>query len=190
VPVALMPGTLNLPLTGQPQAYPFDAFEFSPPTTFSVRLPRGIELPPRKVRGVAVPVEGLPVRLEIFTNPATDAFQWQLIAESFLSERALFAVRAERQGSTKFFIGAVLLVPLLFVFLLALALRRRAATEGAPDLRDLLLGLIGATLALLPLRQVLVPAEFETLTLIDWYLGGVVLLCAAIALWWTPRALR
>jgi len=184
-PVAMTPATLALPMLAQPDAYPLDAF-IADGLEVSVQLPSGVEFPPRTARDV---IAGqLPVRVRFATSPAIGDFEFKVHTESSVGAFAQVHIDAQREPATKLFVGVVLVVPLLFVCLLAVAFQRRAGTEGAPGLRDLFLGLIGTTLALLPLRQVLVPSGLTALTLVDWYLASVVLLCAAIALWWAPRA--
>jgi hypothetical protein len=184
-PVAMTPPTLALPMLGQPDAYPLDTF-VDDGLRLDIRLPRGVEVAPSS--GNDAGSGELPVRVSFVTSPAVGEFEFEFrtLPQSYGSVD--FHLGAQRGPSTKFFIGIVLLVPLLFVLLLAVAFRRRARTEGVSGLRDLFLGLIGVTLALLPLRQVLVPSELTGLTLVDWYLAAVILLCAALGLWWAPRA--
>jgi hypothetical protein len=87
----------------------------------------------------------------------------------------------DRSATAQMYVVLVACIPLLFECLFALMLvgRYTGAKRGlAPDA---LMGVAAVLLAILPIRLVLVPAEIQELTLVDYWLGFEMALLAAIA---------
>jgi hypothetical protein len=100
----------------------------------------------------------------------------------------VFAVAAERTGASIFFVIALALCPLVLgvVILSAMLLSRRAGGRG-PTPGEAAVAAV-ALLAILPIRQVLIPGESPGLTLFDYVLGVEVVLIAAVVLALSPLA--
>ena len=181
------PGTIELPLLGQPDSYPFDWFSLQ--SSIDITVPPGMEFTEKESGGVSR-TAFLPFRIVARTDPEVGDFDVEATPDS--SDAEILDVYVDRELSTKVFVCVVLLVPLVFAILLAItAGAARASSENAATAaRNLLLGFVGVSLSLLPIRQVLVPSEIEGLTLVDWWLGGTLIVFATIATWSTARALR
>jgi hypothetical protein len=184
-------GPMNLPLDGRPDKYPFDWFSFG--GYAQLEFAPGITVP-RSIKSDTDDPDPtvLPVALTLLAGPGVGEFD--LLAGE--SERPFgltlggqgMSFSLERRALTQRFVIIILLVPVLYALLFALLLGQRhdQATSG---LRDLLIGMVAATVALLPLRQVLVPDTVDGLTVVDWWLGATILLFVAVSLWAFPVAI-
>jgi hypothetical protein len=75
--------------------------------------------------------------------------------------------------------------PLILCGLLFWQLGRRRRSEASPAPHELLFGMAAILLALLPLRQVLVPAEIRSLTRVDAAFATIIMLLLWAAIAWT-----
>jgi hypothetical protein len=91
-----------------------------------------------------------------------------------------FRLRVEREAVAREYVETMLWIPFLFAAVFA-HLLLFARQDGAPPLHEFMAGVVAAILAVLPLRQVLVPAEVSGLTRADlWLAGGIVAIVAVV----------
>jgi hypothetical protein len=185
--IPVTPGTIPLPLDGKPDSYPFDWFSFS--GYAELELPPPVEVPSSmKMKDANPDHHVLDAGLHLLTAPKVGDFRIRRelsFRPAPIGPNLIMGITRER--STQRFVIMVLCVPVLFAALF-FTLVLRSHRDGAQGLRDLLIGMIGATVALLPIRQVLVPDDIDGLTIVDWWLGSVILLFLAVALWALPVA--
>jgi hypothetical protein len=170
--------TIDVPVFGQPRAYPNDTYAMSkyavmygPETTdgeglagccpgISVELASGNE----------------DLRIDIAQSPAS--IDWFLPLESTV----------RRPVRVIWFSYELAAVPLALIALLGYQLiRSRRRGRLAPS-HEITFEVAAILLALLPLRQVLVPSDVVGLTFIDTIFGLEIVLLIAGALWWSVLA--
>jgi hypothetical protein len=175
-------------LVGQSDEYPLDWY--SSAAFVGVRLPRSVVyVPPRRDPARDQEISFiLPIQVDLRAAQALSDIDLRSNARRVTEAQDELRIAIGRRLSTKTFVFSLLAIPVLLALLIVAALRERGFGDDN-GLRDLILGITGATLAILPIRQVLVPASIPGVTLVDWWLGGAVLLLAAVVLWWTPTAL-
>jgi hypothetical protein len=156
---------------GDPRRYPLDTYTFShgsklsPVTGLDLVFDcQGVDLSPLASSAVRVGLPGKagPWRLsQVSWEPTVGA------GEVF---RASILVAVNRDWQTEFYVLSLALVPLLFAILFIHLLFFNPSTRdsGVPDF---LVALAATTLAVVPLRAVLVPSSMLDLTLVDLVLG-------------------
>lgn len=163
--------TVNMLLQGDETDYPRDNFDvsgivemFLPPGTFirdsNGERKRTVEWPGKFYFARSQAMGGMDVQI------AHPRGGW-------------FEIYIERSRATGIFVVGVLLVPILLFFglwLLGYLNRRQPPTE-------LFIGAAAVIVALLPIREVLVPPKTSGLTLVDYALGFELTLLAALAIW-------
>jgi hypothetical protein len=85
------------------------------------------------------------------------------------------------------FVFVVLVGPLALAFAIAAAVLSSGHVRSA-EARDLLIGMTAASVAVLPLRAVVVPGDLVGPTLVDWFLGAELLVFVAVGLLALARA--
>jgi hypothetical protein len=169
-------GRASLPLVGEPGSYPLDWFSFD--GYYALHLPPGVRV---RRSGSLAQLLG-PVEVRVLAGAGVG----DLHVMAGQRNQGQFTIRITRETSTQWYVLLLLAIPMLFVLLLALGAHRIG--QGAQS-RDAVLGALAAALALLPIRQALVPDDIGGLTLVDWTLGTIVLLFAAVALLWIGTGL-
>ena len=176
-------GRLVLPMDSAPERYPFDWYATFGYITLNLG---GLGLSPITYRFRRSPSSSsqLPFSLTILQEKSTAPFTVQANAgatggphETGAAEIELRIVRGE---ATRRYVVIVALIPLLLTSLLGVSLIGRRASRGRMG-SDVLIGVAALILALLPIRLVLVPADISVLTLVDYWLGFVIGLLAAVA---------
>jgi hypothetical protein len=180
----LRPATLTLPAISVADAYPLDWLQLQ--VLVSVMYPANVSRARRAANGriELLPTLLLPVRANVDADPGVGRFSIRRRVDTGLEAQlapARIALLVQRPRSTIAFVFMVLLAPLL------LALASTAAALGWPAdrsaaVRDLLIGLTAATVAVLPLRAVLVPAVLEAPTFVDWCLAAELLILVGLGL--------
>jgi hypothetical protein len=183
--LSLKPSTLTIPLAGRPDSYPLDwqsnacvVTVLYPSHLTHVRRTAGrLEIVPSILVPTQVRVHAAPslAGFAVKTNGPRDAHPPVVAAQPELR----FTV--ERTPSTKLFVFIVLATPLLLAFGVGLALLTSGRIRSGES-HELLVGMATATIALLPLRVVLVPGDLQSPTLVDWCLGAELLVFAAVGL--------
>jgi hypothetical protein len=166
---------VTLPLYGDAASYPLDSYglEFFA----DLELPSGILL--ERSAGGNTSTISLTVRMVADPEAAALASSVRTSGPSAEPRLQLLLNRPFRQ---KAFVAMLLAVPLIFAGLAAPLLLgsgragERARVEGGA------ITLVGAVLAILPIRQVLVPPDSGSLTFVDGVLGFEVALFTALAL--------
>ncbi|MCC6943594.1 MAG: hypothetical protein IT335_03395 [Thermomicrobiales bacterium] len=179
---------IELPLAGNPQAYPHDQYT----SIASLEL----VVPPPLSLGVASYDFGtlVPYTLYAAAGPALDDTSvrvFHTMEEITYDVEPIqllnIQVVLKRDAQTKLFVYSVALVPVaLFLALVSILVQHRSRSKHA---LDGFLGFGAALLAVLPLRQVLIPGEVAGLTRIDYMLAGQLALPVATlllvrAIWW------
>ncbi len=180
----LTPRAVTLPLIGRPDAYPLD--RLTTDSGLYVAGPEGFRLTSAAADG-----EGggdlLPAELLVQAEPAVGDFDIDYGSEELSSgDGQSFRIAVEREASARAYVLVVLVAPML----LAVALGLMVTHGSGADFRNLLIGVAGATLALLPLRAVLVPADIVGQTLVDWCLGAELLVFVALGLLGLAHSIR
>ncbi|MBW3634102.1 MAG: hypothetical protein KY456_13845 [Chloroflexi bacterium] len=160
--------TIELPIRGTPQLYPFDNYTLLLGLVFSVTLPTGREeviISPELVRErVALTLEDQVVRLNMFPPVPVDPATVHSPSDPV---DFLLVDRLEWQRPGYLRILTVLLVILISASgIFALGLR---------SLHELVLGIGGIILGIWGVRSVVVQSELPDVTLIDVILGFVIL---------------
>jgi hypothetical protein len=178
-----------LPLTGSFLTYPFDSYALTAVLHLSAQ-DNTVALAKEKDYH-ATPV--LPFTLDTFVGAdvAPLGVETQVTPAENLAGRSRFyhrgnqlGVQLERRTRTQVFVSLIALVPLLLGGLLLIVIFKgkvEAVSAGS------LAGLAGVLFAILPIRQVLIPAGTNELTLVDYALGlemaiVVFIACVAVAL--------
>lgn len=125
----------------------------------------------------------LPFGLTILKDPDLSPFDSNASIEGpqpplYVPRFRLVALRFNRSGITRAFIVTIAVIPLILGILLCTLLF--AANSSHPMVPDGLAGVAAVLLAILPIRFVLVPPEVSELTLVDYWLGLVMAMLAAI----------
>jgi hypothetical protein len=172
---------IDLDLASHPLAYPHDWYTAD--TMVEVVLPPGLSL------GVVMEDFGTLVPFTLFVNAGTELGDNVLRVNhrtvkvsygplmrnlSFASIQLVFT----RDPQTQFFVYGVSVVPFaLFIVLLTFV-----PTQRGDQLWNVLFGIGAGFLAVLPLRQVLVPDEVPGLTRVDFILGAELTVMVALFL--------
>ena len=176
--------TIRLPLNARPNRYPQDWYEGSALVT--VILPEGLEFVPR-AEDIGNPGRLMTVKLSLRTPPDTGVvIYYQLTHEGDpirLNSPDVQGLRLliRRDPPTRAYVWTMALIPLLLILIALTQIfqSRRREPSGPGGVWPISLEAV-ALLAILPLRQVLVPPEIRGLTTIDFLLGAE--LAAFIAL--------
>lgn len=172
---------LELPLVSRPQTYPND--------WYALDVMIEVVLPPELALGVDADDFGTMVPFTLFVEAGTELTHTSLgishdtVDVPYLSRMypisfARVLVLVTRDTNTQLFVYGVSLLPLALFFVLLTLLR----TQRSDQLWDVLLGIGAGFLAVLPLRQVLVPSEVPGLTRVDFILGAELTLMVALFL--------
>lgn len=122
-------------------------------------------------------VVGLPVQLNLLMMPGTYGFE-ALAYQPPDPKFGEFMVRLTRQGRIVWYVYAIALTPMLIVLVKLTNLLRGHSGDSLAAA----IGVATALLAILSLRQVLVPPEIQSLTFLDVLLGAqVVAIVVAVA---------
>ena len=175
-----VPFSVTITLLGQPDAYPFDWYEAS--SEISVELPNELLLARPVADGGFRVSRTLPTDVSVRSGPGVGDFATRTRIDP-ADDGAQLKIYLGTESATRGFVVFLLAVPLLFASVLA-----SIARLSGGDVRNLLIALVTAALTLLPIRQVLVPAAFQGLTLVDWLLGAEIFVLFGMALWFLPRA--
>lgn len=183
--------TLNLPLgDATPRSYPGDGYVLRLRAVLAVPPPLTID-GADAVDGNALPVSALVQPGDIVSGRQVVALVHNGAIEP--PDVATINFYVFRLTSTKLYVYGMALAPLLFALLLVGLLRRRRGNGGNggnggsgggwAQSADILVGLIAATLTLLPLRAVLVPDELksEVVTRVDLLLAIQVAMLITVA---------
>jgi hypothetical protein len=174
-------GPVVLPVVATPQKYPFDQYGLSggflvrdyldEKVFYSVPNPRG------RIAGELLEI---PATVEVYSAPNIAPFS--LLAGGSNTGEVL---RLERSTTRQAYVIAVALIPLFLALLLLLGVAR----SSAAGIGTAILGIGGVLLAILPIRSVLVPAELNELTLVDYWLAVEMAGLAALAAFGVWRVL-
>jgi hypothetical protein len=189
-------GAVTLPLQGDPRLYPIDRYASEINPFFSDTCTVGV-------------ID--PLKVDVIADPGVGGFNWS-VAETngntvpAISETAsrvhgvirtrincgggggtTLALAARRPATTRLFVLSLVAIPLLLIGLLGVRL-----SGGTPRSVDGLLGVTAIMLAILPIREVLVPTDISSLTLVDFALASEMALLATGTVWWFvwPRRTR
>jgi hypothetical protein len=148
-----------LGIKAAPQAYPFDWYY----AKVSVRL--------RARSKTTNKLASLPTEL------ATDVRGLAAYSIDFTDERdhPTVAVIAERKFTTKLFVVSVAFIPVLFLVIVLYELATFRPTGNKESRRAFQVEAAVGILAILPLRQVLVPTDISRLTVVDYFFGSLAL---------------
>jgi hypothetical protein len=177
---------VRLPVQGDINRYPEDWYRTS--CFAEIVLPDGLYYDPdASEEGGALT---LPLNLSLSAAPDTDSIiHYQVVerndpVEGHRSTEAPdqeFSLLIRRDRLSRAFVWTMALTPLL-LFLIAISHHRNPRT--APSLANpFSLELAAALLAILPLRQVLVPPEVRGLTTVDFLLGTELAAFIALVVW-------
>jgi hypothetical protein len=166
---------LDIPLKGSPDDYPQDAYRLDMVLIYT--FPPSIQLPQPPPSTTELPFD--PGRIEesvaISSGNKLTTYGGNEVIRSI-------SLSFGRQWQYSFYIYVLATVPLLFDFLFLHVVFSRLGTRDS-SLLDAMVALILTTLAILPLRLVLVPADIEGLTRVDLLLGLGLVLTLATAGW-------
>jgi hypothetical protein len=169
-------GAFTLRLIGRPRRYPLD--QYSLDTELWLRLPRGTVMRRHKA---ADDESFIPLHIRLRVEPSARDFVWRYDSSGAgkASEAGRLAIIAQRPTKVKLFVFALILMPIV-LFLAVLAV------VPMPDSDDgsaaaILLGVAAFLLAVLPIRQFVVPPDVSTLTNIDLALGTQMATMVAVA---------
>jgi hypothetical protein len=175
--------TQALPVEGSSARYPFDAYtgrEFLYAETVGIVRP-GTR---HEETGAGVAED---IQFQLFYGPSIAPFtlDGSQVAEEGFAE---FELGLHRTVLTQSYVTALSFLPLILALLLWIVIAQRS--QQAQQLGPEALAGVGAVLiAILPLRQVLVPEETGMLTLVDYWLGLQVAVLIAIACWAVRRTI-
>jgi hypothetical protein len=165
-------GSIVLPLSGNPARYPFDSYAVNTGILFQstherlrTAIRNGAELPFELAfsRGAGV----APLKVVVAHE-----------GPSAIGDTAIgLYLQLGRTALTKWYVLVVLIIPLILELLLCVVLFR-AAREGLGP--EALVGVAAVLLAILPIRQILVPSGISVLTLVDYGLVVEVAILVAI----------
>jgi hypothetical protein len=160
--------TVRLPLSGNARRYPVD--EYGLLSYVSVYLPARAVMPQR-FRGKDLVRSQLPLDIEVSANPVAGDFRWRstMARDSFLDSITL-SLDGRRSQRIKLFVGFLVLLPLL-LFLAVLTVVPRPRPDDDTSAVGVLLGVAAFLLAMLPIRQFVVPQDVTSLTNVDFALG-------------------
>jgi hypothetical protein len=96
-------------------------------------------------------------------------------------DAGFLTLRLSRDTTTRWYVLVVALIPLVLAALLVVVLFSRRPSTRDQLGPEAIIGVAAALLAVLPIRLVLVPADLPGLTLLDYWLGFVMAMLAAVA---------
>jgi Domain of unknown function (DUF4436) len=197
VPLKSMSATLrvdlpsfDMPLYGYPTSYPYDTYlsQFR----IHVLVPEGVELSAGRDGGPESRDLAVVVKQVELEGPLSD---WSMIQDWDASSSGVSTfndasdlvpnldsdveIAIERSPSTLAFIYAILALPILITLGYILAMYNRSRTEPAATMGSI--ELAAALLAIITLRQVLVPSEISGITTLDNILGIEIAIISAIS---------
>jgi hypothetical protein len=180
---AVVSSAITIPLAGQPDSYPLDWYALA--GRLSLELPPELQYVDER-DGTGTVATELPASLSVLSGAGLGDYS---VETRRLTDRPdyhpRFRLQLETEPDSRLFVAALLAVPVLFVAMSFTVLRAPGA-----DARAFIVAFLSAALALLPIREVLVPESLEGLTLVDWCLGAEILGLFGAAVWLLPRALR
>jgi hypothetical protein len=166
---------VELPVVGQPRAFPNDWYWLT--AYVAMFQPAG-------------GAEGdgrccLPFALDV--TRGTEDLRMAIQLDTVVDDAFLpLELKAQRPWRIVFYTYVVAIVPpLILGGLLFWQLGRRRRSEASPAPHELLFGMAAILLALLPLRQVLVPAEIQSLTRVDAAFAAIIMLLLWAAIAWS-----
>ena len=181
-------GAVTLPLQGDPRLYPKDRYVSQISPFFGNTCTVGV-------------VD--PLHVNVVADPGVGGFEWSAAPTTENSIPAIsqtasrvhgvirthvncdggggttIAVAARRPVTTRLFVLSLVAIPLLLIVLMGVRL-----SGGTPRSVDGLFGVTAIMLAILPIRQVLVPTDVSSLTLVDFALASEMALLATGTVWW------
>lgn len=173
-------GQFTLPVFATPQKYPFDQYGLS--DEFAVAdLNLNLFYCTKSSKCEDVMISST---VEVFAESNLAPFE--LFASYQVHEDLpKVTLRLERTTTKQIYVVMVAVIPLFLGFLLMLLL----ATRPTEDIGTAILGIGAVLLAILPIRLVLVPAEVNELTLVDYWLAVEMAALSALAAFGAWRAL-
>lgn len=164
-----------VPLVDRSEPYPSDAYSAN--LTISMRLP-GLDERLLPSLSPNADLTSIPIDVHVQQGPALNGFDTSANQDTGLFSDVFGQVRSNahvvhllvrRTTQHRVFVYAMATAPAILVLMLfhLFVLRRMEA----PEMRDVLLGMTGVFLALLPLRGVLVPSEVAGVTRVDLILA-------------------
>jgi hypothetical protein len=155
-------GIFGIPLVGDAANYPFDNYSMA--GVWTVFVPSNMQVAINNSVGIG----WIPASIDVAAIPDAGNIAWKWGYIRGLGD----AVEADRTYSLKSFVMLLVALPLLlFIGLLALV---RSIIGNSPRYRfpaELLVGVGAFLLAIIPIRAVLVPADFSQITVTDYILG-------------------
>jgi hypothetical protein len=178
-------GTVTLPLWGNPNGYPFDSYD--------ANLYVGLESTggePQLRTAEPGSAQNFDSTVRVYEATAIAPLALGVsVATREESPAPGLTVRLHRTALTQTYVLLIGVIPLVLELLLVTVLlgrRSESATRPGPEL---LAGVAAVLLAILPIRQVLVPSGIGVLTLVDYVLGLEMAILAAVACMAVRRAL-
>jgi hypothetical protein len=173
-------GQFTLPAFATPQKYPFDQYGLS--DQFAVAdLNLNLFYCKKSPKCEEFTISST---VEVFAESNLAPFQL-FASYQFHEELPKVTLRLERTTAKQIYVVVVAVIPLFLGFLLMLLL----ATRPTGDIGTAILGIGAVLLAILPIRLVLVPAEVNELTLVDYWLAVEMAALSALAAFEVWRAL-
>jgi hypothetical protein len=162
-------GTIEAPIAGSPTLYPFDAYE----TGFQGAL--------QIVNSRTHAVYPLDSRVAVVDEPAIQPLHSEALAIGLFESTATVILRLHRSATVKIYVLLLAAIPLVLAALIIIVIssQRRGRTRSFGPVE--LAGVGAVLLAILPIRQVLVPPGVTQLTFVDYLLGAEMAVIVAFA---------
>src|ERR1035438_2069577 len=175
--VPLSPPTLTIPMQGSSDEYPEDRY-----ATGLYAMTLAPTVGPQISEDLILP-KSTKIQTLVYSTPSLGNLR-----VLFGGPKGWVMIQVSRSTLLRWFVWIVLAAPLVLALGIA-GVVCCSKSIGSSEIRDLLLGLIAATISLLTIRTVLVPADVDTSCFVDWCLSAEVLLFVAIALFGLKRAI-
>lgn len=159
---------VTVPLSDRSEPYPSDAYAAN--LVLSLQLPL-LDRVVQPSGSLLSDSQHLPIHVAVSAGPALDGYELAANQDTFRFTNAhTVNLLVNRSVQRRVFVYAMAMAPAILVLMLfhLFVLRRL----DPPEMRDVLLGMTGVFLALLPLRGVLVPGEVSGVTRIDVILAA------------------
>ncbi len=176
-----VPGNIVLPVRSTPQRYPFDTYSAGVILEFA----SGPGVRSRHQGDFAEGRELIFEGVSVYTAQGLMPFALSATGTGFIGPNQTQApgvlFELHRPVRVKLYVMLIVAIPLVLEALLVIVLFRRREEEGRRLGPEVLAGVAAVLLAILPIRQVLVPSSISVLTFVDYMLGLEMAILAAIA---------
>lgn len=185
-------GSVTIPVSGAFATYPFDSY--STTELVVLRVKHGGVGHPGGAGVAQRPTTVLSLRVRPYVGDDVAPFGVETSAghprpaalDQRLHKRGLLlGIQLERKTKTQLYLILIALIPLVLALMLLIPIKRRSEPLDIAALA----GFAAVLLAILPIRQVLVPASAPELSLADYWLGVEMAILACIGLFAVSRTM-